>query len=191
VYVGITGWEPVRALGSCSTDTFSRLGPLPLVDGDVLTGRPDARAPIGGFLRPTSVAAGPLRALRATVASGPEWEEVRATHWTVTAVARSGIRLTGERSAGEWIDLPSNPLVPGAIQATPDGDLVIIGPDGGVTGGYPVVGVVASVDLDRLSLLRPGERLRFSECDSVAAATAWQEQEQARRRSWVHPDGLR
>ena len=55
----------------------------------------------------------------------------------------------------------SAPMVVGAIQLTPSGEAIILGPDGGLTGGYPVVGVVATVDLDRVCLLRPGDRVRF------------------------------
>jgi allophanate hydrolase subunit 2 len=38
---------------------------------------------------------------------------------------------------------------------------VVLGPDHPVTGGYPVIAVVADRHLDRLAQLRPGETLRF------------------------------
>ena len=80
---------------------------------------------------------------------------------------RIGIRLAGpvlrrrpgaELSAAE---LPSEPTLPGAVQVPPDGQPIVLGPDAPVTGGYPVIAVVCSVDLDLLAQLRPGERVSF------------------------------
>jgi allophanate hydrolase subunit 2 len=72
---------------------------------------------------------------------------------------RIGVRLEGTgagagvRGAGE---LASFPVVPGSVQLTPSGELVVLGPDAGVTGGYPVLGVVPRAGLDALAQARPG-----------------------------------
>jgi allophanate hydrolase subunit 2 len=44
----------------------------------------------------------------------------------------------------------------GSVQVTPSGELVVLGPDAGVTGGYPVVAVVTPEGLDVLAQCRPG-----------------------------------
>ena len=87
-----------------------------------------------------------------------------ATAWTVTPQSdRIGVRLDGPalaRRAGLG-ELPSEPVVTGALQVPPDGRPVLLGPDRPTTGGYPVIGVVVDNDLDRAAQLRPGDRVRF------------------------------
>ncbi len=155
-YVVLDGWEPPRTLGSSATDTFSRLGGGALRPGDTLAGTPTGAGAtrVGAFHRAIAGPTGPIRV--ADAGHGELRAFVRAT-WTVASVARSGARLLGGPVPASG-SVPSMPLVPGAIQVTPSGEAVVLGPDGGLTGGYPVVGVVATVDLDRLSLLRPGTR---------------------------------
>ncbi|WP_324276271.1 hypothetical protein [Blastococcus brunescens] len=75
---------------------------------------------------------------------------------------RVGLRLSGprlERARGD--ELPSEGLVPGAVQVPPDGAPVLFLADHPVTGGYPVLAVVATADLPAAAQLRPGDRLRF------------------------------
>ena len=83
--------------------------------------------------------------------------------WTVRPDSnRIGIRLDGPplpRRRPE--ELPSEPTLPGAIQVPPDGRPIVLFRDAPVTGGYPVIGVVHSAELDRLAQLRPGDELRF------------------------------
>ena len=83
--------------------------------------------------------------------------------WTVTPTSnRIGIRLDGpELERAREGELPSEPCVFGSIQVTSAGLPVVLGPDHPVTGGYPVIAVVADRHLDRLAQLRPGEILRF------------------------------
>lgn len=38
---------------------------------------------------------------------------------------------------------------------------MILGPDHPVTGGYPVIGVVADADTDKLAQVRPGQQVRL------------------------------
>ena len=63
-------------------------------------------------------------------------------------------RPRGVRGAG---GLPSFPVVPGSVQVTPSGELVVLGPDAGVTGGYPVVGVLFTAGARRAGAGRPGD----------------------------------
>lgn len=76
--------------------------------------------------------------------------------------SRAGVRLDpvqpGPMVVGE---LPSEPMCVGTIQATPSGQLVIIGPDGPTIGGYPKVGVVPQEEMDKVAQLLPGETVRL------------------------------
>jgi allophanate hydrolase subunit 2 len=49
----------------------------------------------------------------------------------------------------------------GSVQLTPSAELVVLGPDAGVTGGYAVLGVVGPGDLDALAQCRPGDVVRL------------------------------
>jgi allophanate hydrolase subunit 2 len=57
--------------------------------------------------------------------------------------------------------LPSEGATRGAIQAPPNGLPVILGPDHPVTGGYPVVAVIADEDIDKVAQVRPGQYVRL------------------------------
>jgi allophanate hydrolase subunit 2 len=58
-------------------------------------------------------------------------------------------------------ELPSEGLVPGALQVAPSGAAVLFLADHPVTGGYPVLAVVVEDDVDRIAQARPGQRLLF------------------------------
>jgi allophanate hydrolase subunit 2 len=59
-------------------------------------------------------------------------------------------------------ELPSEGMVPGAVQVPPDGLPVVFLADHPVTGGYPVVGVVPpGPALDAAARARPGAAVRF------------------------------
>ena len=122
---------------------------------------------------------GALGDLEIALAPGPraDWFDAssRATLfdavWTVTDRAdRVGIRLDGPalaraaRGPGDGAaadELPSEGMIPGAVQVPPDGRPVILMADGPVTGGYPVIAVVTDAALDLLAQARPGTRIRF------------------------------
>lgn len=150
-------------LGSRSYDALSGLGPSPLRAGDVVDA--GAVVPVDAPWRerlPVSV--GVPRDVR--IAPGPQvgWIDTGAlvsAPWTVSATSnRVGLRLRGaplRRPAGEVDPIP---VMPGAIQVPPDGLPIVLGPDAGVTGGYPVVACVVD-DLDALGQLAPGESLHL------------------------------
>jgi len=58
--------------------------------------------------------------------------------------------------------LQSFPLVRGAVQVTSSEELVVMLADHPTTGGYPVIGVVSAVDVDRLSQATPGWEVCFA-----------------------------
>ncbi|RYE58053.1 MAG: hypothetical protein EOP20_06570, partial [Hyphomicrobiales bacterium] len=78
---------------------------------------------------------------------------------------RMGVRLRDE--AGVFADtrilsLVSDPVVVGDIQILGDGTPIVLGRDHQPTGGYPRIGTIASVDLDRFFQLRPNTEIAFS-----------------------------
>lgn len=153
--------EPV--LGSRSTDTLSGLGPLRLRAGDVLR-----IGPGGGQISGAAAHPGDAPAVL-PVRWGPrdDWFTRPARGWFIDAEwtvrsdsDRVGIRLEGPSLERERRDeLPSEPMLPGAVQVPADGQPILFGPDAPVTGGYPVIAVVT--DLDRAAQLRPGDVVRF------------------------------
>jgi biotin-dependent carboxylase-like uncharacterized protein len=168
-YLAVRGGVAVPpVLGSRSTDALSGLGPAPLAAGDrlpvgdlaadepLVDVAPVASLPDRPVLR---VLPGPRRDWLADTA----WAALRDAAWTVSADSdRVGLRLTGPRLARARDDeLPSEGLVPGAVQVPPDGAPVLFLADHPVTGGYPVLAVVVTADLPVAAQLRPGDVVRF------------------------------
>lgn len=164
------GLDVPAELGSRSTDLLSGLGPQPLGDGDVLPlGRP-AGPPVGADVVAPPRVTDPLTV---PVLLGPrdDWIDdaaarLAATTWTVAdASNRVGLRLDGQplvRAPGfEDTELPSEPIVTGAVQVPPNGRPVVFLADHPVTGGYPVTAVVAPAALPALAQTRPGSTLRL------------------------------
>ncbi len=141
---------------------------------------------MGAFHRPLS---SPTGRVRVVPAGHPGLRSFMSSAWTVAVAARSGLRLAGGLM-GASHPVASMPVVPGAIQLPPGGEPIVLGPDGGLTGGYPVVAVVASADLDRLSLLAQGDLVSFRAIDVDEALAAWRARARAIRASIAHPDHL-
>lgn len=75
---------------------------------------------------------------------------------------RTGLRLGGPAvPVARRGELPSEGMVPGAVQIPPDGQPIVLLRNHPTTGGYPVAAVVAESDLDRLAQARPGTAVRF------------------------------
>ncbi len=72
-----------------------------------------------------------------------------------------GLRLSGEPLNFPARELVSEPISPGAVQVTRDGQCIVLGVDGQTIGGYPKIAHVISADLDLLAQLRPGDQVRF------------------------------
>jgi biotin-dependent carboxylase-like uncharacterized protein len=85
-----------------------------------------------------------------------------ADFYTVSPASnRMGLRLSGRALAVPPREMVSEPVCPGAIQVTQDGQPIVLGVDGQTIGGYPKVAQVISADLDLLGQLRPGNRICF------------------------------
>jgi biotin-dependent carboxylase-like uncharacterized protein len=170
-YVAVRGGiavEPV--LGSRSRDVLASLGPPPLAAGDVLPvgAQPAERIPpidavpvdppTGGELE-LDLRPGPRLSWFAETA----WRTLTDVPWTVSARSdRTGVRLEGATLEGAvGGELPSEGMLRGAIQVSPDGAPTVLAADHPVTGGYPVIAVVTDATVDRLAQARPGQPLRF------------------------------
>lgn len=107
-----------------------------------------------------------------------------AETYRVTAASdRRGLRLHGTPLSGAGSEMPSQGVLPGAVQVPPNGQPIILGWDGPVTGGYPVIAGVIRADWPRLAQLRPGDAVRFVtielEAARALAESEWQIVEQA------------
>jgi biotin-dependent carboxylase-like uncharacterized protein len=75
---------------------------------------------------------------------------------------RVGVRLEGPRlPARGRLERPV-PMVRGAMEVTPDGGAIVLGPDHPVTGGYPVVAVLTPLAQIALARRWPGQTVRFA-----------------------------
>ena len=168
--------EGGEVLGSMSRDTLSDLGPRPLTAGDrVQVGAEqglDAVQAVVPREEPPRDLDVSQQELEIVVQPGPRdgllgpsaLSQLLSTTWTVRPESdRVGVRLAGPAlPVLSGIDsLPSEPMVPGAIQVPPSGLPVVFGPDHPTTGGYPVIAVVTRAGLDRLAQAAPGARVRF------------------------------
>lgn len=82
---------------------------------------------------------------------------------------RRGLRLSGVPVSHRRVGLSSQGMLPGGIQVPPDGQPIILGWDGPVTGGYPVIAAVIMADVPRLAQLKPGDAIRFVTIEVEAA----------------------
>jgi antagonist of KipI len=108
-----------------------------------------------------------------------------ATQFHVTPASnRMGIRLDGQSLPFPQRDMVSEPVCPGSVQVTRDGQCIILGVDGQTIGGYPKVAQVISADLDTLGQLRPGDRVCFQSVTLEEAETLHRRR-QAVLRTWL------
>lgn len=171
-YLAVAGGidSPV-VLGSRSADLLGGLGPAPLRAGDVLAlGPPDGTWPaatdvpvLARVPGPGGVAVGVSPGPRADWFAAGAWELLLGAGWTVSArTDRTALGLDGPQLPrvvpGE---LPSEGLVLGAVQVPSAGPPLVFLADHPVTGGYPVIAVVAAADLGLLAQCGPGTPLRF------------------------------
>lgn len=179
------GFTAERVLGSRSSDLLSGLGPAPLLAGDVLAfgEHPELEVPLLDFVPVADPEPGVVE-VRAYPGPRADWFTAAAldafyrVEWTVSAAGnRVGARLEAPRrpahAAGvdprsaplleraNEAELPSEPMVAGSVQVSPDGRPTVLLADHPVTGGYPVIAVVAEASLDAFAQLRPGQAVTF------------------------------
>jgi biotin-dependent carboxylase-like uncharacterized protein len=203
-YLGIGGGlQTPERLGSRSADAVSGLWPGPLRNGDEIDlGRPGRAR--GRWFEPAREHPAVLRVTRGPDgASGDAFDALAGSTWAIASDSNrvgTGLRPLGSsvapsRGAGEATgtghaenatsphSFPSRATVTGAVQIPPDGCPVVLGPDHGTVGGYPVVAVVTRPSLATAGQLRPGDVVGFEasqdrRSESVAsvarrAVTGW------------------
>jgi biotin-dependent carboxylase-like uncharacterized protein len=126
---------------------------------------------------------GPLRILPGPQLAGftdAALGALTAGEFSVSADAnRLGLRLSGPALEYGGGELASQAVLPGTIQVPPGGQPIILGWDGPVTGGYPVIAGVIAADLSRLAQFRPGDTLRFKFVSLEEAQVASRQQQEA------------
>jgi 5-oxoprolinase (ATP-hydrolysing) subunit C len=128
------------------------------------------------------------KTLRVTDGPQASWfrgEALYCNDYRVTdASDRMGIRLDGKPIEVPQRELVSEPVSPGAVQALPSGQCVVLGVDGQTIGGYPKIAHVISADVDKIGQLRPGDRVRFQRVDLAEAELIYRQKERETR-EWV------
>ncbi|AVH21511.1 biotin-dependent carboxyltransferase family protein [Nocardia cyriacigeorgica] len=169
-YIGVRGGIDVApVLGSRSRDTMSGIGPDPLRPGDEVPIGPAPRTfPILDLAPLPNLPV--LLDIRAVPGPRDDWftdpAALFAGSWTVSAdVDRVGARLRRESGPplerSRTQELPTEGVALGAIQVPPAGQPVVFLADHPITGGYPVIAVVADADIDLMAQARPGQSVRF------------------------------
>ena len=126
-----------------------------------------------------------LRVLDGAQASWFREEDFYPATFTVTPASnRMGLRLSGPPLPVPPRELLSEPVCPGTVQVTRDGQCIVLGVDGQTIGGYPKIAQVVSADLDALGRLRPGDRIRFQRV-TLEEAEALYREELARLGEWL------
>jgi KipI family sensor histidine kinase inhibitor len=165
------GLDVPVVLGSRSTDLAGGFGGCsgrPLLTGDVLGVGTAAASEASLDPAPAepadTVQVGVLLGPQSDLFADPTLRAFFDATWNVAAASdRVGLRLSGPRLAHAGpAEIPSDGMLPGAIQVPPDGQPIVMLADAPTTGGYPKLGCVAAADLDALAQLVPGAgRVRF------------------------------
>lgn len=135
-----------------------------------------------------------LRAMDGLQASWFRVEDFYGQDFTVSpACNRMGLRLQapplfppciGEEKGRPSRELESEPVCPGSVQVTRDGQCIVLGVDGQTIGGYPKIAQVVEADLDKLAQLRPGETICFQRV-TLEIAEALYRAKRAELREWL------
>ncbi|MFC4603742.1 biotin-dependent carboxyltransferase family protein [Rhodococcus kronopolitis] len=170
-YLAVRGGIAVApTLGSRASDTLAGLGPPRVQVGDRLpVGDATGDWPAQDFVPPPPARSGPTR-LRLRLGPRSDWFTASALdalfgqEWAVSPDSnRVGVRLHGPvpLARAQGAELPSEGMVRGALQVPTGGQPVLFLADHPVTGGYPVIAVVADADLGAAGQLVPGGAVRF------------------------------
>lgn len=164
--------EPV--FGSASTDTLAMIGPPPVSTGSTLVVRARKGGPAVAEPSPSSPAlpsADETVTLDLVLGPRTDWftqegvTSLLTQEWAVTPRSnRIGLRLNAPvplARADPKAELPSEGTVRGSVQVPHEGQPVLFLADHPLTGGYPVIGVVADHHLDLAGQIPIGARIRF------------------------------
>ncbi|MFO1318397.1 MAG: biotin-dependent carboxyltransferase family protein [Burkholderiales bacterium] len=128
------------------------------------------------------------------IVQGPHWQSfsiamreqlTQALYRVALDSNRMGYRLEGAPlDVRREADVLSEGVVMGAIQVPPGGDPIVLMADRQTTGGYPVIAVVAGIDLPVMAQIAPGEdvQFRFTTVEESYLASALREHQLGRVR---------
>lgn len=183
-YVAVRGGFALDSvLGSLATDTLAGVGPEPVRNGDKLPiYTKEQLVQDTSLTKPVLSLSNAKTAHRKLPAPGEtavlniipgprdDWFKKNALQnlvrqkWQVTAQSnRVGLRLHSKNPIKRAInaELPSEGTVSGAIQVPASGQPVLFLADHPLTGGYPVIAVVVSQDIDLLGQIPIGAFIQF------------------------------
>lgn len=106
--------------------------------------------------------------------------QLESKSYKITDGNRMGYHLAGElleRNSSQQAELLSTAVVPGTIQVTNNGSLILLMADCQTTGGYPRLGKVIETDLPKCAQLRPGDSVKFKFISLKEAEKLYLEQE--------------
>lgn len=169
-YVAVRGGIDVPpVLGSRATDVLAQLGPsIPTAGTTLPVGPAPPDLPFADLAPTASIPRGDTE-LEVVLGPRDDWftEEavellLREPFTVSTDSNRIGMRLDGPPLRRRAVaEIPSEGTVLGSIQCPPRGRPTLFLADHPVTGGYPVIAVVVSTDVDRAAQIRPGQHVRF------------------------------
>ncbi|WP_343682430.1 5-oxoprolinase/urea amidolyase family protein [Acinetobacter baylyi] len=178
-YLAIRGGiKTEKILGSASFDTLAELGTPPLKPHDFIY---SAELSVGSVLLHETRAQQLPKigdVVEIDVIPGPrtDWFEPESLtqffqqQWLVTQESnRIGLRLSAGLPLKRQIhgELASEGTCTGALQIPPNGQPVLFMNDHPLTGGYPVLGAVASDHLDRVAQIPPGCLIQFRQKSEI------------------------
>ena len=185
-FEGMRGYLCVRGGIELKPILGSRSAMTPLRAGDELECA--AGTIHGRFLHPNWTWNTEPRALRAVDGPQADWfrgAEFYPQEFTVSASSdRMGLRLRGAPLQVPARELLSEPVCPGTVQVTRDGQCIVLGVDGQTIGGYPKIATIIQADLDKVGQLRSGDSVRFVR-SNLGEAEAIYRQKQRELRDWL------
>lgn len=174
VYIAVGGGiEAAKVLGSCAMDTIGMIGDK-LRTGQQLLLRNPPISPNVGYGSPWNI----------RVCDGCNidifkdyLEQFYQSTYTVSLDSNHvGIRLEGSPIVGHQpTEVISRGVCVGSIQIVPSGTPIITFKGRGGTAGYPIIGVIASVDMELAAQLRPGDSVKFTRISVEEAIEKYRE----------------
>ena len=167
------GFAALKVLGSASTDTLAKVGPGAITAGVSLQPSNDVRGSVSAYASQAPKLPASCDIVTLDVVMGPrtDWftpEAIRTfteQSWAVTPESnRVGVRLNGTSALSRECadELPSEGTSRGSIQVPRNGQPVLFLADHPLTGGYPVIAVVADHHLSLAAQIPIGARIRFN-----------------------------
>ncbi|MCC7337826.1 MAG: biotin-dependent carboxyltransferase family protein [Pirellulaceae bacterium] len=177
-YIAVAGdMITTRSFGSTACYALGELGGnagRPLRAGDLIVTNP---APVTCRIE-LSLPAVPSPPIVVDMRCGPEYESLLPESQKLLEAScfriapdsnRMGARIHGPQLVARQGLLDSLPVLPGMVQLLPSGSCIVVLQDGQTTGGYPRIGYLPSLSLDRFN------QLRFNQPFSFSCHTQWVE----------------